>query len=64
MANMEQLELSGHRNELVNDVKRLVEKYLAIFEWDVPDVDQNLANKLILGEMHKILDDIENEFSG
>ena len=64
MANMEQLELSGHRNELVNDVKRLVEKYLAIFEWDVPDVDQNLANKLILGEMHKILDDIGNEFSG
>ena len=64
MANMEQLELSGHRNELVNDVKRLVEKYLAIFEWDVPDVDQNLANKLILGEMHKILDDIGNELSG
>ena len=64
MAKIEQLELDGHRNEIIADVKRLVEKYRAIFDWDVPDIDQNVADKLILAEMRKALDDIEKELLG
>ncbi|MBK5205344.1 MAG: hypothetical protein JJD98_08035 [Polaromonas sp.] len=59
MAKIEQLELLGHRNEIIDDVKRLVEKYRAIFDWDVPDIDQNLADRLILVEIRKALEDIE-----
>jgi len=64
MARIEQLELEGHRSNIIADVKKLVEKYRAIFDWDVPEIDQNFADKLILTEMRKSLDDIERELSG
>ena len=61
MAKIEQLELEGHRSGIIADVKILVEKYRAIFDWDVPEIDQNVADKLILAEMRNAVDDIEKE---
>jgi hypothetical protein len=61
---IEQIELDGHRSEIIADMKSLVEKYRAIFDWDVPEIDQNVADKLILMEMRKVLDDIEKELLG
>jgi hypothetical protein len=61
VAGIEQIELEGHREEIIGDVKKLVEKYRAIFDWDVPDIDQNVADKLILVEIRKALDDIEKQ---
>lgn len=55
------MELDGHRREIIADVKSLVEKYRAIFDWDVPEIDQNVADKLILVEMRKALDAIDEE---
>ncbi len=56
MATMEESELEAHRNQLVADVDSLVEKYRAIFDWDIPDIDQSRADKLILREVRKALD--------
>jgi hypothetical protein len=53
MAKIEQLELEGHRSEIIVDVKNLVEKYRKIFDWHVPDIDQDVADKLILAEVRK-----------
>ncbi len=39
MAIIEQLELEAHGSQIIADVKKLVEKYRAIFDWDVPDID-------------------------
>ncbi|VFU16726.1 hypothetical protein [Methylocella tundrae] len=64
MAEIEQVELDRHRAQLTSDVKDLVEKYRAIFDWDVPDVDQNAADKLILDAMRKALDDVEKNLLG
>ncbi len=64
MEKIEQIELDGHRSEIIADMKSLVEKYRAIFDWDVPEIDQNVADKLILMEMRKVLDDIERELLG
>lgn len=64
MATIEQIELEGHRSEIIADVKSLVEKYRAIFDWDVPEIDQDVADKLILVEMRKALDDIEKKLLG
>lgn len=64
MAKIEQIELDAHRSEIISDVKSLVEKYRAIFDWDVPEIDQNAADKLILVEIHKALADIEKELLG
>ena len=61
MARIEELELEGHRADIIADVKELVEKYRKIFDWDVPDIDQSSADKLILSEVRKALVDLENE---
>ena len=59
MKKIEQIELEAHRNQIGTDVKRLVEKYRAIFDWDVAEIDQRLADTLILAEIRKALDDLE-----
>ncbi len=58
MKKMEQLEMDAYRNEIVADMSELVEKYRRIFGWDIPEIDQPAADKLILAAMHKALDDI------
>ena len=43
MAHIEQKELEAHRDEIIGDAKRLVEKYRKKrVGWDVPDIDQGL----------------------
>jgi len=58
MQKMEQLELEAHRKDLIKDVHGLLEKYRTIFGWDIPEIDQQGADKLILAAMHKALDDL------
>lgn len=64
MAKIEEKELEGHRDQIIADVKQLVEKYRAIFDWDVPDIDQTVADKLILTEVRKALNEIEHKLLG
>jgi len=64
VAKIEAQELEGHRDEIIADVKQLVEKYRAVFDWDVPDVDQTVADKLILTEVRKALDELEHKLLG
>jgi hypothetical protein len=64
MAKIEQRELEGHREAIIADVKNLVEKYRKIFDWDVPDIDQSLADKLIVLEVRKALDELEHKLLG
>jgi hypothetical protein len=59
MKKMEQLELDAHRSEIVADMNNLLEKYRRIFGWDIPEIDEPGADKLILAAMHKALDEIE-----
>lgn len=64
MAKIEEKELEGHRDAIVADVKKLVEKYRAIFDWDVPDIDQTAADRLILTEVRKALNMLEQKLLG
>jgi hypothetical protein len=59
MAEIENIEMDAYREQLVSDVKKLVEKYRSIFGWNVPDNDQTFSDKLILAEMRKALDEID-----
>ena len=56
---LERLELEAHREQLEADVRHLVEKYLAISEWDVPEIDEPLANRLIIAAIRQVLDRVE-----
>lgn len=58
MSKMEQLEVNAHRGQIVADMRSLVEKYRTIFDWDIPEIDQSAADKLILAAMRTALDDI------
>jgi len=60
---IERLELDAHRSQIIADVKSMVEKYRAIFDWDVPEIDQNVADRLILAAIRKALDGLEKDFS-
>ena len=64
MVKIEERELKGHRAEIIADVKNIVEKYRKIFDWDVPDIDQAAADRLILQEMRQALGDIERQLVG
>ena len=64
MAKIEEKELEGHRDQIIADVKQLVEKYRAIFDWDVPDIDQTVADKLILTEVRRVIDELERKLLG
>jgi hypothetical protein len=59
VAEIEEREMKGHRDEIIADVKRLVDKYRKIFDWDVPDIDQHAADKLILTEIRRAVDGVE-----
>ena len=59
MAAIEQVEIEAHRAQLTADMRGLVDKYRSIFGWDVPELDEALADRLILGALRQALDTIE-----
>ena len=61
MAAMEQLEMDAHRAQLRSDLRALVEKYRAIFDWDIPGVDQVDADSLIIDALRKSLDEMVDQ---
>lgn len=63
MPKIEQRELEAHRAQLETDVKDLVDKYLAIAEWDVPEIDEPLAIRLIIAAVRQALDRVEKTLS-
>ena len=64
MAKMEQLEMDAHRTQLVHDVAALVDKYRTIFEWDMPEIDEVAADRLILAAVRQALDHMEQALPG
>jgi hypothetical protein len=61
MKKMEQLELEAYRSEIDADMRSLVEKYRRVFGWDIPEIDQQAEDKLIVESMRKTLDDIQTQ---
>jgi hypothetical protein len=59
MKDIERIELERHQHQIKSDVDDLVEKYRRIFDWDVPDNNESLADKLILTAIRQAIDDIE-----
>lgn len=58
MAQIEALEMDAYRAQLTSDVRGLVDKYRAIFGWDVPEVDLVASDRLIVEALRQALDDI------
>jgi hypothetical protein len=61
MATIEQVELARYRSELDDDVRHLVKKYCRIMGWEVPELDESAARKLIMQALSEALAKIESE---
>lgn len=59
MSRIEELELDARRAQLASDVRSLVDKYRSIFGWDVPDIDEASADRLIIQALHQALDAVQ-----
>jgi hypothetical protein len=57
MATLEQIELARYRQELQGDVQHLVKKYCRIMSWEVPELDEKEATKLILQTLREALEE-------
>lgn len=64
MSTIEEIELERHRAQMLHDMRALVEKYRAIFDWDVPGVDQAEADRLIVEAMHDALAKVVADLPG
>jgi len=60
MATIEQVELARYRSELDDDLQHLVKKYCRIMGWEVPEIDEGEARKLIIGALTEALAKIES----
>ena len=58
---IENIEMSRQRNSLDKDVEKLVDKYIKIMNWDVPDIDEPKARRLILDEIKLSISRLENQ---
>ncbi len=61
MADLEHLEINRYRRELEHDVRHLVKKYCRIMSWEVPELDEVAAGKLIFQALRQALDEVERE---
>lgn len=61
MNNEEVIEFEKRRKSLDKDVGNLVDKYLRIVEWGVPDTDEPRARRLIIGEIREALARLETQ---
>ncbi len=55
----EDMEMRKMDRELQDDVDHLIERYLRIFEWDIPEPDERRARQLIIERVRNALDRIE-----
>jgi hypothetical protein len=59
MTDAESIEVEKRRRQLDKDVAHLVDKYLRIVEWDVPESDEPRARRLIIDEIRQALTRLE-----
>ena len=59
MSGLEQIEIAKYNKELVGDVRHLVSKYCRIMSWEVPELDEKEASRLIFSALRSALDEAE-----
>lgn len=61
MASLEQIEIHRYHDELLEDVRHMVKKYCRIMAWEVPELDEQEARRLILAALKEALARVEQE---
>ena len=61
MKTIEQVEMDRYRAELNDDLRHLVKKYCRIMGWEVPELDEAAARRLIFEALRDALARAEAE---
>jgi hypothetical protein len=61
MTEIEKIELARYHREILEDIRHMLKKYCRIMEWDVPEVDDETARKLIFKALRDALAEVEAE---
>ncbi|WP_296701595.1 hypothetical protein [Thiocapsa sp. UBA6158] len=61
MATLEEVEMERYARELEDDVRHLLLKYCRIMAWDIPDLDEKAARRLILAALRASVTHVESE---
>ena len=61
MSKIEELELQAYKNNITSDVAASLDKYRAIFTWDIPEVDIHYVEKLVLDEIAKTVEQLTSD---
>ncbi|WP_423025956.1 hypothetical protein [Undibacterium sp. SXout20W] len=61
MSKIEELELQAYKNNITSDVAALLDKYRAIFTWNIPEVDIHYVEKLVLDEIAKTVEQLTSD---
>jgi hypothetical protein len=59
MPGLEKIEVVRYRDEIVRDIDHLVKKYCRIIGWEVPDVDDQEARRLVLQALKEAVAQVE-----
>ena len=59
MQSMEEIEMNKRRKALDKDVASLLDKYLRVMEWNIPEADEAKARQLILDEIRQAISRLE-----
>ncbi len=62
MTDIQKMEIDRYRSEMVDNVQKLVDKYLQISDWDIPEIDEKKTMGYILQVFRETLDDIEKDW--
>jgi hypothetical protein len=63
MTDIQELEIGRYRDELDEDVRKLVDKYLRIADWDIPENNEKKTVEIILWQIRKSLDDTARKWN-
>jgi len=61
MSEIHEIEIGRYREEMLEDVRSLVDKYRCAMEWDIPDNDETESDRAIFEAIRNALDAVERE---
>ncbi|HFB64596.1 MAG TPA: hypothetical protein ENJ60_03560 [Aeromonadales bacterium] len=59
MSDMQHIEIERYHDEIIHDMRKLVEKYRKAMDWDIPENNEIEADQLIFDAIQHALDSIK-----
>ena len=61
MTDMQHIEINRYKDEIIDDVKQLIEKYRKAMDWDIPENDDNKSDRVIFEAIETALAQIKKD---